>query len=239
LFEQDHQRTTEKNVKDWLGIVPEAERTVYEKGGFGQELTLGRNPVLLVIDVTYGFTGLKGQSLDDGVAMFGTACGPVAWEVIPRIAKLIGYFRSHDLPVLFTCGSAEDSRFAGRATKARGGNVREHELYNAFPDAVAPQTSEWVIHKTKASGFFQTPLASGLVKMGADCVLVCGVSTSGCVRASVVDSFSNGFQTFVVDDCCFDRSHFAHCANLFDMNAKYATAISGHEVEVQLGKLRS
>jgi nicotinamidase-related amidase len=61
--------------------------------------------------------------------------------------------------------------------------------------------------------------------------VVCGVSTSGCVRATAVDAFSHGFKTVVVDDCCFDRSHFAHCANLFDLQAKYAAVLSLHELE--------
>jgi maleamate amidohydrolase len=69
-----------------------------------------------------------------------------------------------------------------------------------------------------------------LRKEGIDTVVICGVSTSGCVRASTVDAFSHGYTTFVIDDCCFDRSHFAHCANLFDMNAKYATVLSLGEI---------
>jgi nicotinamidase-related amidase len=73
-----------------------------------------------------------------------------------------------------------------------------------------------------------------MVQKQIDSVVMCGVSTSGCVRASVVDSFSNGFNTFVVDDCCFDRSNFAHCANLFDMNAKYATVVSSEELSAML-----
>jgi hypothetical protein len=106
--------------------------------------------------------------------------------------------------------------------------------FNDFPESIAPQAGEWVLEKTKASAFFQTPLASYMVKNQIDSVVVCGVSTSGCVRASVVDSFSNGFTTFVVDDCCFDRSNFAHCANLFDMNAKYATVVSSDELSGML-----
>ena len=74
-------------------------------------------------------------------------------------------------------------------------------------------------------------MASYLVQNGVDTVVLCGVSTSGCVRASVVDCFSHGFNTIVVDDCCFDRSHFAHCANLFDMHAKYGTVVSLNELE--------
>jgi nicotinamidase-related amidase len=77
-----------------------------------------------------------------------------------------------------------------------------------------------------------TPLPIYLVKESIDSVVLCGVSTSGCVRASTVDACSHGFNTFVVDDCCFDRSAFAHAANLFDMNAKYATVLSLDELEV-------
>jgi maleamate amidohydrolase len=94
--------------------------------------------------------------------------------------------------------------------------------------------NEWVLEKTRASAFFHTPLTSFLTRSKTDSVVVCGVSTSGCVRATVVDSFSNGFDTFVVDDCCFDRSYFSHCSNLFDMNAKYATVFSLNEIEENL-----
>jgi hypothetical protein len=87
-----------------------------------------------------------------------------------------------------------------------------------------------VLEKTKASAFFQTPLSAYLIKQGVDTAVVCGVSTSGCVRASAVDAFSHGFITIVVDDCCFDRSHFAHCANLFDLQAKYAAVLSLEEL---------
>jgi len=93
-----------------------------------------------------------------------------------------------------------------------------------------------VLEKTKASVFFGTPLATWMLKERIDTAVVCGVSTSGCVRASVVDSFSHGLSTFVVDECCFDRSEFAHAANLFDMNAKYASVVSLDEIEGLLGQ---
>jgi nicotinamidase-related amidase len=95
---------------------------------------------------------------------------------------------------------------------------------------VKPRAGEWTLGKTRASAFFQTPLLSYLVQQNVDTLVFCGVSTSGCVRASVVDGFSNGFSTFVVDECCFDRSAFAHAANLFDMEAKYASVVSLDEL---------
>ncbi|GMA62762.1 isochorismatase family protein [Alicyclobacillus fastidiosus] len=103
--------------------------------------------------------------------------------------------------------------------------------YNEFPTAIRPSDGEYVLEKTKASAFFETPLQSYLVREGVDTVVVCGVSTSGCVRASAVDAHSHGYATFVIEDCCFDRSYFAHCTNLFDLNAKYAHVLSLEELQ--------
>lgn len=223
-------------MKDWLKIVPEDERKVYEKAGFALPASIGENTALLVIDVTYGFTGREGQTIEEAIGEFATACGPVSWETMPRIKQLIAMFRELGRPVIYTRSAPDDTPYTGRATKGTRLNEAPPQ-HNDIPDVIAPQPGEWIMEKTKASVFFQTPLAAYLVRQKIDSVVVCGVSTSGCVRASVVDCMSNGFTTFVVDDCCFDRSHFAHCANLFDMNAKYATVLSLNELEgIMLGQ---
>jgi nicotinamidase-related amidase len=98
--------------------------------------------------------------------------------------------------------------------------------------SAAPLTflsSEWIVEKAKASCFFGTPLTSYLYQKQVDTLVVVGVSTSGCVRASVIDAFSHGFKVFLVEEGCFDRSSFAHAANLFDMDAKYANVITFDE----------
>jgi maleamate amidohydrolase len=223
----------ELTMKEWMKIVPEAERKTYESGGFGKPGDIGERTALIVIDVTYGFTGSRGQTIEEAIAEFGPACGPVSWETMPRIAQLIAMFRDLGRPVVYTRGDAYDVRYTGRATKSNR-MQEQNAKFNEFPPDITPKDDEWILDKEKASAFFQTPLTSYLVKHKVDTVIVCGVSTSGCVRASVVDAFSNGFTTFVVDDCCFDRSQFAHAANLFDMNAKYATVLSLNELEVAL-----
>ena len=224
-------------MKDWLAIVPENERRTYENAGFGGAAEIGENTALIVIDVTYGFTGREGQTLDESIAEYATACGPVSWEAMPRIKQLIEMFRELGRPVIYTRSAPDDTPFSGRATKGKRLDRIFAADHNVIPDVIAPHEGEWVLEKTKASAFFQTPLASYLVRKKIDTVVVCGVSTSGCVRASVVDCFSNGFPTVVVDDCCFDRSQFAHGANLFDMNAKYATVLSLSELEsLMLGR---
>lgn len=221
-------------MKDWLAIVPEAERKTYESAGFSGDIEIGESTALIVIDVTYGFTGRPGQTLDESIAEYATACGPVSWETMPRIKRLIEMFRELGRPVIYTRSAPDDTPFTGRATKGKRLDRVTAPDHNEIPDVIAPRPGEWVLEKTKASAFFQTPLATYLARQKIDTVIVCGVSTSGCVRASVVDCMSSGFPTIVVDDCCFDRSQFAHCANLFDMNAKYATVLSLNELEEKM-----
>jgi maleamate amidohydrolase len=223
-------------MKEWMKQVPPDEVKNYDKAGFMAEAKIGERTALIVIDVTYGFTGSEGLTMDEAIAEFRPACGPIAWETMPRIARLINMFRELGRPVVFTRGHPYNVLFAGKATKSTR-SMKQPPKFNEFPPQIMPREDEFILEKTRASVFFQTPMASYLVQNQIDTVVVCGVSTSGCVRASVVDCFSHGFNTIVIDDCCFDRSNYAHCANLFDMHAKYANVISLDELEpLMLGK---
>jgi maleamate amidohydrolase len=225
------------SMKEWFDIVPEEERRVYDAGGFMRTEEIGSRLALLVIDVTYGFTGSRGLSLDAAMKEYAAACGPVAWKAMPSIADLISCCRRGGHQIVFTRPNSKDDRFLGRATKNSNVGAR-NERFDEFPDDIAPAADEWILEKPKASAFFQTPLMIYLVRNRVDTVVACGVSTSGCVRATVVDSFSNGFRTFVIDDCCFDRSQFSHATSLFDMNAKYATVLSLSEFKAAVNKRR-
>jgi maleamate amidohydrolase len=216
-------------MKKWMEHLPEAERRHLTQPRFQIEPRLGPDAVLIVVDVTMGFCGSEGLSMEDAVKEFSTACGPMSWEAMPRIAELIALFRARERPIVYTLADIEGNLFAGGATKSKS-NGRPTPRYNEIPAAIAPREGDWVLPKTKASGFFQTPLAAYLTRLQADTVVICGVSTSGCVRATAVDSHSNGYATVVVDDCCFDRSYFAHCANLYDLQAKYANVVSLGEI---------
>ncbi|MFZ5706924.1 MAG: isochorismatase family protein [Pseudomonadota bacterium] len=107
----------------------------------------------------------------------------------------------------------------------------------AWPKGLEPYPDELVISKQYPSAFFGTSLASTLTSMGIDGVLLAGVSTSGCVRATCVDAMSHGFRTSVIADACGDRHPAPHEANLFDMNAKYADVVSEAEVIEHLTRL--
>ena len=225
-------------MKEWMKLIPKSELALYEKVGFALDARLGRHPVLIVVDVTYGFTGSEGLTLEQAIAEFQPACGPVSWETMPRIARLIGRFRDLRLPVVFTRSALKDVPFTGKSTRPKRDATKLPGKFSEFPPAIAPRTGEWVLEKTKASAFFQAPLAAYLIRQAIDTVVVCGVSTSGCVRATAVDAHSHGFNTLVVDDCCFDRSPFAHASNLFDLT-KYASVISLGELEALFEKRAS
>ncbi len=107
----------------------------------------------------------------------------------------------------------------------------------AWPSGLAPFPDEFVITKQYPSAFFGTSLAPLLTSMGVDNVILTGLTTSGCVRATCVDAMSHGFITTVVRDACGDRHSAPHEANLFDMNAKYADVVSEDEILAFIGSL--
>ena len=97
-------------------------------------------------------------------------------------------------------------------------------------DEIAPSPKDLVIYKQKPSGFFATPMAGYLTQLHCDSVIVTGTTTSGCVRATVLDAFSNNYRVALVEDGCFDRSEASHAITLCDMNAKYADVVKTDEV---------
>ena len=219
-------------MRDWMKLIPAAEMQTYRKAGLLLETRPGMRPALIVVDVTMGFCGSPGLSLDQAIAEFPSACGPAAWAAMPRIARLIALFRRLKAPIVFSLSDEYAKSFTGKSTKGMRKSV--HPRFNEFPAEIAPREGEWMLAKTKASVFFNTPLNTYLTRQRVDTLVFCGVATSGCVRASVVEGFSHGYTTFVVDECCFDRSEFAHAANLFDMHAKYAVVQSLDETEEML-----
>lgn len=214
--------------RSWLDEIPQRDREQYSAIGWMASEELDSRAALVVVDVTLAFCGREGLSLDEAVREYSVACGPVAWKTMPRIAALISQFRTLGLPVVFTRMDRLGMDFVGSVGKMRPGPVKPG--FNDFPAAIGPREGEWVLEKTKASAFFQTPLSTFLARSDVQSVVICGATTSGCVRASAVDAVSHGYGTTVVEDACFDRSYFAHCANLFDLHGKYATVLTTGEV---------
>ena len=222
----------------WDKFLTENDREIMGGTGYGARAGFGERPVVLVIDVSYGFTGEKDQPLAEAQAIWPNACGNAAWAAIPNIQRLLGAARRKGLPVIYTTGSFRDDGwdYGGWAWKSsRTESWSGHETAtnrdgNDIIDDIAPQPQDIVIKKTKPSAFYGTPFSSFLTLLKADSLIITGTVTGGCVRASVIDAFSQNFRMTVVEDGCFDRLEVAHAINLLEMNAKYADVLPVSEV---------
>ena len=208
------------------------QMTAYGKMLSREPQSLGARPAVVVVDVVQSFVGSRRQTLAEAVAEFPTSCGPAAWDALPHIRATIEAARRAGAPVIYTTaapGSAE--RFGGTVKGELSGmdNPMDWPHAQDIPDEIAPRAGEPVIQKPKASAFFCTPILAYLHRQRVDSLIVTGCTTSGCVRATVVDCFSNGYPTFVVEEACFDRAKLSHGVSLFEMNAKYADVVSVDE----------
>jgi maleamate amidohydrolase len=219
----------------WDKFLTERDRQVFAAAGFGATSGLGKKPALLVIDVNYAFCGDKREPILDSIKRWKHSCGEDAWDAIPVLKNLIDACRAKGIPVIYTTGgNREDGWDAGSwAWK----NSRTHEdvrtVTTQIPnrpgtdivDEIAPGPKDIVIRKLKPSAFAGTPLMSFLNDLGVDSLIVTGTTTSGCVRASVLDAFTLNLRQVVVEEGCFDRSQASHAINLCDMHAKYADVL--------------
>lgn len=195
-------------------IIPDEDLAYFEKAGYGNRIDWGEHPAVLVVDMTEEFTS-------DEYAVGRTDTGSAAVEANRRLIKAA---RGIGVPVYYVKpgrgfpdgypGSTKRPGAVHDASKSRKGNVIHPDL--------APEPGEVVIEKPRASAFFDTHLALLLHERGIDTLLVTGMTTSGCVRASVVDAHSSNFRTIIPAECTADRSSFAHEASLFDLDMKYA-----------------
>lgn len=213
----------------WAAFIPEPELAALRSRGFGADIRLGRRPCLLVIDTVLSFLGDRPDSAEKHD--YVTACGSAGWEALPNIVDVLEAARDAEIPVVMSKGSPDAAAVVGGAIKLSSDPQLARQIQSApFPAEVTPRANEFVLEKTKASAFFLTPLLTYVHQQGIDSFVVVGATTSGCVRATVVDAASYGFPTLIVSDACFDRSAFAHAANLFDMQMKYGSVVTSAEV---------
>ena len=216
-------------------LLSEHERDVLSAAGYGQRAGFGRSPVLLVVDVNLNFCGDRSEPVLDSVRTWRNSCGEHAWEALPHLRTAIDAAREAGVPVIYTTGQdprpdgLDSGRWADK-NRRRGEDTSVHRGQgNRIVDVIAPADDDIVLTKPKPSAFFATQLASLLVQLGADSVLVCGATTSGCVRATVLDGFSLNYRMAVIEECTFDRVQLSHRVNLLDMDQKYGDVVSLQE----------
>lgn len=198
---------------------------IYVSQQFGQRTGFGRRTALLIVDFVNGFVDPKilgGGNISDAVR-----------ATVP----LLAFFRARGLPVAYSrIVYADDGSDAGvwceKAPRLR--ELTETAHASQVVDELAPLRNELIVRKTQASAFFCTDLTNVLIARGIDTLVVAGCTTSGCVRASVIDAISWNFRTIVASDCVGDRALGPHEANLFDIRQKYADLMTSGEVMAAL-----
>jgi maleamate amidohydrolase len=218
----------------WDDIPTEKDKLVYAAAGYGQRAGLGRKPTIIVIDVNYNFVGDKPEPILESIKRFHMSCGEAGWVAVRALQQVLPVAREREVPIFYSTGkprSGTQSIFAGQwaAKNLRTGEAGEDDGHQIVAE-IAPCPGDILIPKEKPSLFFATPLLSYLIFHNVDTVLVCGTTTSGCVRATVIDAFSYNFKVGVIEECTFDRGEVSHKVNLFDMNAKYADVMPVAEV---------
>jgi maleamate amidohydrolase len=197
-------------------------------GAFDGHLPFGKRPALLIVDFVKAYLE-KDSPLYAG-----------AEDALASNERLLAAARAAGIPVLFTKvvyapGGKDGGVFFRKVPSLK--LFEQGSPLGAFPDSLQPCDGELVISKKYASSFFGTHLAATLTAQGIDTLLITGLSTSGCVRATALDACQHGFLPFVVREACGDRHPGPHEANLFDLQAKYAEVISEAQAIAQLAAL--
>jgi len=204
-----------------------SDSDIYRQQNFGNRIGFGRRSALLIVDFTVGFNDAR---------LFG---GGNIDAAIKRTAGLLDFFRERALPVAFTrvvyADDGSDAGTFGMKVPSLKILTESHPAGQVVPE-LEPRKGEHVVRKVHASAFFGTALAPWLLHQGADTVVVAGCTTSGCVRASVVDASAHNFRPVVARDCVGDRAAGPHEANLFDMAQKYADVLDRDEIIRELRK---
>ena len=207
-----------------------SELEIYQKQGFGNRSGMGQRPALLIVDFVNGFADPD---------QFG---GGTIGEAIENTRELLAAARALGFPVAFSrVVYADDGSDAGVFTLKAPTlkQLTEESINSQIVGQLKPRDGEYIVRKTQPSAFFGTNLTAWYVGRGVDTVIVTGCTTSGCVRASVIDSMSYNFKTVVASNCVGDRALGPHEANLFDMEQKYADLMTSSEIIAVLHEIAS
>jgi maleamate amidohydrolase len=198
----------------------------YARAGFGRVAGFGARPALVIVDMCRAYFD-ESSPLFAGVPDVATSCG-----------RLVDAARAAHVPVMWTRVEYEPGGDNGGVWYRKIAALSCFDRGNPFGmwlDDLLPLDDEAVVTKQHASGFFGTDLADGLNEHNVDTVIIGGVSTSGCVRATATDASAHGFVPIVVRQAVGDRNPLVHEANLFDLNAKYADVVDEADVLAAFG----
>jgi nicotinamidase-related amidase len=210
----------------WDDVLPDEDRLVFERAGWGKEVGFGERPVLLVVDVIYNFVGDRPEPILDSIKRWRYSCGERGWKGIERLESLIAAARAREVPIVYTGMDRRPDGFdqgAWNWKSHRAGDASDIKgsLGNEIVEQIRPEPQDIYFVKDKPSAFHGTHLLDYLIYLGADTVITTGTTTSGCVRASAVDAAQYNYRSIVPEECVWDRSMISHKVNLLDIQMKY------------------
>jgi maleamate amidohydrolase len=220
----------------WKDVIPEADIKLY--AGWRRETFVGPRPALLAIDL-YDLVYRGGpHSPYELNERYPNTCGIFAHQAIAPTKRLFAAARAAGIPIFYcTQDTRPNNRPPGAVSTRRQRAITGTDLFTIYHE-FTPQAADIVIYKQRASAFQGTPIVSHLALLGIQSLIVCGESTSGCVRASVVDAYSTGFHVTIAEECTYDRAELTHKVNLFDLHHKYADVMHIDEVVAHLDGMR-
>lgn len=219
----------------WKDVVPGEVLQVYSH--YRRGVFVGPSPALLAVDLYELVYQGGARPVSEVAGTYPSSCGEHAWAAIEPTTRLFAAARAAGIPVAYSTNETRpDSRPTGVWATRRQRTPVAPELYDIRPE-FKPKPGDIVIRKLRASAFFGTPLIAHLTQLGVQTVVICGETTSGCVRATAVDAYSHGFHVVLVEECCFDRFPLSHKVNLFDMHHKYADVMGVDAVVAHLGTM--
>ena len=219
----------------WQDVIPADDLAIYAT--FARDTFVGSPAALVAIDLYEQVYSGGAKPVVDLIEDYPVSCGENAYAAIEPTKRLFAAARAAGLPIFYSTGDTRPESKPGfvTATRRRRGGPGQPDDY-AIRAEFKPLPGDVVITKQRASAFYGTPLAAHLTQLGVHTVIMCGETTSGCVRASAVDAYSAGYHVVLVEECCYDRVMLSHKVNLFDLHHKYVDVMHVDEVVAALAK---
>lgn len=201
----------------WNDVLTEKDKQMFTKAKMGGLRGMGKVPALLIVDMTYGFVDSR----------FRLGNSEAGYPAVDATSLLLQTAREKNIPIFYTTPISESHKSG--LGNWKGAEVRTEEE-NMIVEKIKPMENEVVLQKRRPSAFFGTNLVDMLIYHGVDSLIITGLTTSGCVRASVVDAFSYNYKVVVPEECVGDRSEISHKVSLLDIHMKYGDVLKLAEV---------
>jgi nicotinamidase-related amidase len=223
-------------MRVWDKFMTEDDRKVFAGRPRRKLNGLGRKAALLMVDMQMTACGYD-RPIHEQLHEYSGACGPHAWKAIPVQQQLLAAARAAGMPVIYSKHVFRPE--SGLPAADPSNNFSIANAKSEIPAEVAMQPGDLLIEKQTPSCFLFTNLVPVLAHLGVDSLLVCGNSTSGCVRATCVDGVAHGYKMQVIEEAVFDRIEMSHAASLFDLHFKYCDVISANQALAAIGGMRA